>query len=121
MLLKFRVPEVVEVLQLNELAGQTIPLTITGRTADGGFIKGQDSVRLLGDIVEECASDFDCDADVDGSDALTFKDNFGRSSIQNPCSDENPCDGDFDKDRDVDGNDAFVFKSDYGRILWWNP
>ncbi len=119
MLLKFRVPEVVEVLQLNELAGQTIPLTITGRTTGGASIRGQDSVRLLGNIVQECTSDLDCDADVDGSDAWTFKQDFGRSSIQNPCSDEDPCDGDFDKDSDVDGIDAFMFKSDFGKILYY--
>ena len=122
MLLKFRVPDVVEVLMLNELAGQTIPFTITGETVNGSSIRGQDTVRLLGNIEKECHSDFDCDADVDGSDAMTFKDNFGRSSFQNPCRDEDPCDGDFDKDRDVDGNDAFTFKAEFGtKLYWWNP
>jgi hypothetical protein len=50
MLLKFRAPEVVEVLMLNELAGQTIPLIVTGETADGAQIRGEDLIRILGDI-----------------------------------------------------------------------
>ena len=106
---------------LVELAGQTVPLTITGVTVNGSFIRGQDTVRLLGNIDKECQSDFDCDADVDGSDAITFKDNFGRSSLTNPCSDADPCDGDFDMDRDVDGNDAFIFKGEFGTKLYWFP
>ena len=70
--------------------------------------------------IDYCQGNFDYDSDCDESDALTFKESFGRNSIQNPCTDIDPCDGDFDKDRDVDGNDAFVFKSDYGKIPWWN-
>jgi hypothetical protein len=119
MLLKLRVPEVVETLQLNELAGQTIPLVLTGQTFDGTPIRGQDFVLLLGNIDRDCHADFDCDADVDGSDALTFKHNFGRSRVVNPCSDENVCDGDFDRDSDVDGNDAFTFKAAFGTVLRW--
>ena len=34
---------------------------------------------------EECKGDFDCDGDCDGADALRFKQDFGRSSLQNPC------------------------------------
>jgi hypothetical protein len=32
-----------------------------------------------------CLGNFDGDNDVDGSDAITFKADFGRSSIKNPC------------------------------------
>ena len=32
-----------------------------------------------------CLGNFDADNDVDGSDALTFKADFGRSSMKNPC------------------------------------
>jgi hypothetical protein len=118
MLLRFRVPEVVEALLLNELAGQTITLVLTGNMVDGTPLRGQDVVFLLGDIDRECHADFDCDADVDGSDALTFKHNFGRSRIQNPCSDANLCDGDFDTDSDVDGYDALTFKASFGTRLF---
>ena len=119
MLLKFRVPEVVETLMLNELAGQTIPLVLTGQTADGTSIRGQDFVLLLGNVVNECHADFDCDGDVDGSDVVTFKPHYGRSRVTNPCSDTDPCYGDFDKDSDVDGKDAAAFKASYGTVLYW--
>jgi hypothetical protein len=119
MLLKFKVPVVVETLMLNELAGQTVPLMLTGETVDGIPISGQDFVLLLGNIVRECHSDLDCDADVDGTDASTFKHNFGRSGINKPCSDTDPCLGDLDKDNDVDGNDAHTFKASYGTMLYW--
>ena len=32
-----------------------------------------------------CNGDFDCDHDCDGTDAFTFKRDFGRSSFGNPC------------------------------------
>ena len=32
-----------------------------------------------------CLGNFDADNDVDGTDALTFKSDFGRSSMRNPC------------------------------------
>lgn len=35
-----------------------------------------------------CNGDFNCDADVDGSDAGTFKADFGRSAFNEPCD---PC------------------------------
>jgi hypothetical protein len=118
MLLKFRVPEVVQTLMLEELAGQTVTLVLIGNMSDGTPIVGRDSVLLLGNIDRECHADFDCDTDVDGSDALTFKHYFGRSRIINPCSAENICDGDFDIDGDVDGNDAFDFKAAFGTMLF---
>jgi hypothetical protein len=119
MLLKFSVPEVVRTLLLNELAGQTITLLLTGQSLDGTTIRGQDYVLLLGNIVNECHADFDCDGDVDGSDVITFKPNYGRCRVTNPCSDADPCYGDFDKDSDVDGKDVATFKSSYGKSLYW--
>ena len=62
-----------------------------------------------------CKGNFDCDADVDGSDASLFKNDFGRSTISNPCTNQLPCQGDFNCDQDTDGSDASVFKSDFGR------
>jgi len=62
-----------------------------------------------------CKGNFDCDADVDGSDASLFKNDFGRSTISNPCTNQLPCQGDFNCDQDADGSDASVFKSDFGR------
>jgi hypothetical protein len=35
--------------------------------------------------VDFCEGNFDYDADVDGTDAFTFKTDFGRSGISNPC------------------------------------
>lgn len=32
-----------------------------------------------------CEGNFDCDQDVDGTDAFTFKEDFGRSVMGNPC------------------------------------
>ena len=33
----------------------------------------------------ECEGDFDADGDVDGTDASTFKADFGRNTYNNPC------------------------------------
>jgi hypothetical protein len=68
-----------------------------------------------------CESDFDCDSDVDGTDASTFKLYFGRSPLYYPCDEVNPCRGDFDCDKDVDGTDAVKFKEDFGRSEFNNP
>ena len=38
----------------------------------------------IGDACE-CEGDLDCDGDQDGSDAAKFKEDFGRSSFNNPC------------------------------------
>jgi hypothetical protein len=38
----------------------------------------------LGDACD-CEGNFDCDEDVDGSDAAKFKEDFGRSTFKNPC------------------------------------
>ncbi len=32
-----------------------------------------------------CEGNFDCDQDVDGTDAAVFKEDFGRSAFKNPC------------------------------------
>ena len=39
---------------------------------------------------EVCEGNFDYDQDVDGSDAFTFKTDFGRSPLSNPCP-SSPC------------------------------
>jgi hypothetical protein len=69
----------------------------------------------------ECKGDFDCDRDVDGTDSKSFKNNFGRTTLYNPCTDGNPCTGDFDVDGDCDGSDASGFKADFGRGYFQNP
>ena len=74
----------------------------------------------IGDACD-CEGDFNCDGDVDGSDASTFKADFGRSLVENPCSAESPCNGDFNCDHDCDGTDASLFKNDFGRSSMQNP
>jgi hypothetical protein len=74
----------------------------------------------IGDACD-CEGNFDCDQDVDGTDASDFKDDFGRSMFLNPCTNPLPCNGDFDCDSDVDGTDARVFKEDFGRSMFQDP
>ncbi len=74
----------------------------------------------IGDACE-CEGDFSCDGDVDGSDASTFKVDFGRSVMENPCVAGDTCNGDFYCDGDVDGTDASLFKQDFGRSSMQNP
>lgn len=74
----------------------------------------------LGDACE-CQGNFDCDGDCDGTDAATFKVDFGRSQFANPCANGNQCHGDFDCDGDCDGTDAATFKGDFGRSTFNNP
>ncbi len=69
----------------------------------------------------DCEGDFDCDGNVDGTDAFLFKSDYGRNARVNPCSTASPCNGDFDCDGNVDGSDAFLFKTDFGRNLINNP
>ena len=69
----------------------------------------------------DCEGNFDCDEDCDGSDAVLFKMDFGRSTSNNPCTSEPQCNGDFDCDNDCDGTDAGLFKSDFGRSSYNNP
>ena len=74
----------------------------------------------IGDACD-CEGNFDCDADCDGTDAFTFKADFGRSTFSNPCETGNTCNGDFDCDGDCDGTDAAGFKLDFGRSSLNNP
>ena len=69
----------------------------------------------------ECEGNFDGDEDQDGSDAYTFRVNFGRNSYENPCESINPCIGNFDCDDNVDGSDAYTFKEDFGRSQYDAP
>jgi rhodanese-related sulfurtransferase len=69
----------------------------------------------------ECEGNFDDDLDVDGTDASTFKMDFGRSKIVDPCTNALPCDGDIECDTDVDGTNASQFKVDFGRSKMVNP
>ncbi len=74
----------------------------------------------IGDACD-CEGDFDCDGDVDGTDATLFKIDFGRRTYNNPCVSDNPCNGDFDCDNDCDGLDAAHFRPDFGRSSFSNP
>ena len=74
----------------------------------------------IGDACD-CEGNFDCDQDVDGTDAATLRIDFGRSTFQDPCTAQNPCHGDFDCDHDCDGTDAALFKTDFGRSHLDNP
>jgi hypothetical protein len=74
----------------------------------------------IGDACD-CEGDFSCDGDVDGSDASTFKVDFGRSVMNHPCIAGDTCNGDYSCDGDVDGTDASLFKSDFGRSSMQNP
>ena len=69
----------------------------------------------------DCEGNFDMDSDIDGSDAAQFKIDFGRSSLNNPCTNTASCNGDFDCDEDVDGTDAALIKEDFGRNPFHNP
>ena len=49
------------------------------------FSRMEKSEKEAGFNFLESVGDFKCDRDVDGTDASLFKQDFGRSSIQNPC------------------------------------
>ena len=69
------------------------------------------------DINCDCKPNFDCDFDVDGTDAALFKADYGRSPYVYPaCDYHNYCNGDFDCDGDVDGSDASEFKKYFGTV-----
>lgn len=74
------------------------------------------SMDRADDINCDCPSNFDCDYDVDGSDAAKFRVDFGRSLFDRPCTNEEPCNGDFECDGDVDGTNAAKFKERYGTV-----
>ena len=69
----------------------------------------------------DCEGNFDCDGDCDGTDALTFKVDFGRSIFDDPCESGDTCNGDIDCDGDCDGTDAAELKADFGRTEFNNP
>ncbi len=69
----------------------------------------------------EWEGNFDDDQDQDGSEAATFKIDFGRSPFFTPCTNLSPCKGDFDCDVDVDGTDAAKFKEGFGRSQFSSP
>jgi hypothetical protein len=69
----------------------------------------------------ECEGNFDGDDDQDGTDAFTFKEDFGRNLLRDPCTFAQSCNGNFDCDEDVDGTDAFTFKEDFGRSPLLDP
>jgi hypothetical protein len=93
----------------------------------GGFcsMNQEDTYPLGGDGIGDacylCEPDFQCDGTVDGYDAATFKADFGRSAIFDPCMTESPCNGDFSCNGNVDGADAALFKQDFGRSSIFNP
>ena len=74
------------------------------------------SMDQADDINCDCPSNFDCDYDVDGSDAAKFKADFGIVLFDIPCTNEDPCNGDFECDGDVDGTNAAKFKERYGTV-----
>jgi hypothetical protein len=109
----FKISELAEVLKLDEVAGQRIPLTLTGmlkEEAGGTPLSGKDCV----DVMEQCKGDFDCDGDVDGGDTEKMKKNFGWDKDDSTCQDKDNCAGDFDKDGDIDSTDINAFKKTFG-------
>jgi len=74
----------------------------------------------IGDVCE-CEADFTCDMDVDGTDVLQFKGDYGRNVYGDPCTPSDPCNGDFNCDQDVDGSDLLKLIEDFGRNAYSNP
>lgn len=108
---------IIDEVRLSNLARSDdwIVTSYTNQSAPGSFS------QTGGLELEPCEGDFDCDGDVDGSDAQDFKGDFGRSQFLNPCESGNSCDGDFTCDGDVDGGDAILFKADFGRSIFLEP
>ena len=99
----------------------TITVTDTANTDinTGGPITCTKDITILAGT--ECEGNFNDDQDVDGSDAATFKADFGRNGLNRPCQAADPCNGDFNCDGDADGSDAAIFKADFGRSNFNNP
>ena len=114
LVLKFETQELVTVLMFHEVLEEILPLKLTARLIDSvgaTTIVGEDCIRVLG----KCKGNFDCDVDVDGTDAHKFNSEFSRSPWTDPCTNGSPCEGDFDCDSDVDGTDTHKFKIHFGR------
>ena len=115
-------------VKLSDLPIETISWTDTEILTAVSNCRGTETIdvtALYGSAssasVCDCEGNFDMDSDIDGSDAATFKIDFGRSSLNNPCTNTKSCNGDFDCDEDVDGTDAALFKEDFGRNPFHNP
>lgn len=105
------------------MTGEIISWTDTQITAATSLCNEAVTVNALYGSASTCSCEgnFDGDADQDGTDAFTFKTNFGRSRLGNPCTNGSLCSGDFDCDSDVDGTDAVKMKEDFGRSTLLNP
>ncbi len=90
-----------------------------GSSASAAIIIKPDTMPPI--VPLECFGDFDFDSDVDGLDVKVITESFGRSILQNPCSDEDPCKGDFDLNGAVDADDVKKFFEDFGRNRYNNP
>jgi syndecan 4 len=94
----------------------TVPGENTSECGDYGFcsMDQEDSYppqkNSCGDACD-CEGNFDYDGDVDVTDAIKFKTDYGRKN----CNVSPVCKGDFTCDKDVDVSDAILFKKDYGR------
>ena len=118
------IDKVINVKQGGIPAGMINSWTDTAIQASVYTCSGVTTVNALYGIANscECEGNFDTDDDVDGSDAILFKADFGRSTYSNPCyHTDTICNGDFDCDGDVDGSDAMFFKQDFGRSSFNNP
>ena len=74
----------------------------------------------IGDACE-CEGDFNCSGGVDADDVIPFLNDFGRSTFNNPCVNDNQCTGDFDCNGGVDAADLNTFLEDFGRNQFFNP
>ena len=72
-----------------------------------------------GDVNPFCQGNFDFDDDVDGSDAHTFKQHFGRSIFKNPCPPDGPAPvgRTWQTSSHSDYDDGYYQKG----VLWPNP
>ena len=106
----FKISQLVEVLKLDEVAGQTIPLTLTGKLMDGTDISGKDCIVAQG----ICKGDSDCDGDVDGTDSHKIKAKFGWITSSSSDADAENLSFDFDDDGDIDATDVNGFLTIFG-------
>ena len=74
----------------------------------------------IGDACD-CECDFDCSGGVDAIDVTAFLGDFGRSTLNNPCTNVSPCNGDVDCNVSVDAVDVDKLLEDFGRSQFFNP